>query len=762
MGSSFSWAGLKKRAEPPSAVRPPASTTFRTSVNNVQQSMTRFKYEEGVAVYWDADANEGRKDQKRWICEIDEKEEVVQDSDDMEEGIIEAGSDDEGLEPKVPKAPNMPSEREREIHEVTHIPYREWCEACVEGKAIDSPHKKSKEEHDVPTVGMDYMFMGSKGETSLIPILVVKDSASKSLITIPTKCKGVKDEWAVKRTCEDIDKLGHNSIILKSDQEPAIREFQEAIQNYRSRNGMKTHVENSAVNDHRQNGLAENGVRNAQAQIRTMKCGLDRKLNKQVPAKTAILYWLILHAGTVICRYQIGKDGKTPYQRIRGKRCRGPALQFGEICFYRPTSTSDKHMNKMEKRWREGVFIGVESKSSELIMAHCDGAETARCIKRKPENKRWGFDVVMAITATPWDPQRRKTREERPVVRGDHGEAKMVMEEEEKIFPEPVPSDDVKIKRKAMKVQKKDIEEHGYTVGCPGCTAMMNNSYQIAHDTKCRQRIQEELNKSEEGQARVERDDQRTGEALARELEKEDEEKESKKRRKVTSDERKETSATATSSSDPHGSAEKRPAEKSGDNSESRPKKKGRLDNVARRAMLMMEYFDDVTHRRLPNKLVLQARNKEMTYVRKHRLYDKVHMSQAERHEVVDVKWLDINKGDECNYDVRSRLVGRQFRNKGQLTVFAATPPLESLKYLLSRASRGQRKGMKLGFIDVSRAYFYAPARKKIFVRIPPEDFESGDESNVGLLNYSMYGTQDAAFNWGEFCKDTLVPIGFV
>ena len=133
MGSGFSWAGLNKRPEPLSAIRPPTHSKFRTSVNNVQQSMTRFKYEEGVAAYWDFEANEERKDQKRWICEIDEKEEVVQDSDDMEEGIPEAGSDDEGLGAKMPTAPNMPSEREREIHEVTHIPYREWCEDCVKG-----------------------------------------------------------------------------------------------------------------------------------------------------------------------------------------------------------------------------------------------------------------------------------------------------------------------------------------------------------------------------------------------------------------------------------------------------------------------------------------------------------------------------------------------------------------------------------------------------------------------------------------------------
>ena len=125
-----------------------------------------------------------------------------------------------------------------------------------------------------------------------------------------------------------------------------------------------------------------------------------------------------------------------------------------------------------------------------------------------------------------------------------------------------------------------------------------------------------------------------------------------------------------------------------------------------------------------------------MTYVKKHRLYDKVAAKEAEGHQVVDVKWLDINKGDEQVFDIRSRVVGRQFRNKGQVSVFAATPPLESLKYLISRAARGQAKGKQLAFIDVSRAYFYAPARKKIFIRIPPEDMEEGDEDKVGVVDH--------------------------
>ena len=49
---------------------------------------------------------------------------------------------------------------------------------------------------------------------------------------------------------------------------------------------------------------------------------------------------------------------------------------------------------------------------------------------------------------------------------------------------------------------------------------------------------------------------------------------------------------------------------------------------------------------------------------------------------------------------------------------------------------------------DVSRAYFYAKAIRNVYVEIAEEDHEPGDENMVGELQYSMYGTRDAAQNW--------------
>ena len=136
--------------------------------------------------------------------------------------------------------------------------------------------------------------------------------------------------------------------------------------------------------------------------------------------------------------------------------------------------------------------------------------------------------------------------------------------------------------------------------------------------------------------------------------------------------------------------------------------------------------------------LTLRAREEEMTQFRKHEVYEKV------REEVcwavtgkapIGSRWIDINKGDESNPDYRSRLVAQQIKHHSKdKNRFAATPPLEAQKLVFSMAvtegvgfKRGEREhGLKLAFIDVKRAYFYAKAKEDIFIRLPEEDATPG------------------------------------
>ena len=63
--------------------------------------------------------------------------------------------------------------------------------------------------------------------------------------------------------------------------------------------------------------------------------------------------------------------------------------------------------------------------------------------------------------------------------------------------------------------------------------------------------------------------------------------------------------------------------------------------------------------------------------------------------------------------------------------------------------------------VDVNRAYVYAPARPEIYIEIPMEDWQPGDETRVAKFNLSFHGTRDAAQNWTKEYTKQITKLGF-
>ena len=125
------------------------------------------------------------------------------------------------------------------------------------------------------------------------------------------------------------------------------------------------------------------------------------------------------------------------------------------------------------------------------------------------------------------------------------------------------------------------------------------------------------------------------------------------------------------------------------------------------------------------------------------------------------MRWVDINKGDTNNPNFRSRLVAKEFNTGSCPELYAATPPSECLRLLLSKAASGRRGDIGMMYADVSRAYFYARAVRPVYVKLPEEDVGPGDHEKCGKLLMSMYGTRDAALNWALEYGDTLRKAGY-
>ena len=61
----------------------------------------------------------------------------------------------------------------------------------------------------------------------------------------------------------------------------------------------------------------------------------------------------------------------------------------------------------------------------------------------------------------------------------------------------------------------------------------------------------------------------------------------------------------------------------------------------------------------------------------------------------------------------------------------------------------------------VSQFFFHARATRHVYVQIPSEDAQPGEEGVCGKLNYSMYGIRDAAQNWQAEHFQRLIESGF-
>ena len=78
----------------------------------------------------------------------------------------------------------MPCDEEVRVHSLTHLPFRDWCPYCVQGRGVSAPHRKgAAEESGILVISMDYMGMVEKEpEMDENPTIVLTDRKSKAKI----------------------------------------------------------------------------------------------------------------------------------------------------------------------------------------------------------------------------------------------------------------------------------------------------------------------------------------------------------------------------------------------------------------------------------------------------------------------------------------------------------------------------------------------------------------------------------------------------
>ena len=139
--------------------------------------------------------------------------------------------------------------------------------------------------------------------------------------------------------------------------------------------------------------------------------------------------------------------------------------------------------------------------------------------------------------------------------------------------------------------------------------------------------------------------------------------------------------------------------------------------------------WDDVKGGYLNVKEVVAARKEEVAYMKKRRIWVETSIEECWRRTgkpPISTRWVDTNKGINGAFDIRSRLVARDFKGRGggkekEDSIYASTPPLEGLRMLCSKAAALGRTGKrrKMLFMDAKKAHLNPKCTEEVYIQLP-------------------------------------------
>ena len=198
--------------------------------------------------------------------------------------------------------------------------------------------------------------------------------------------------YAVERLKRDILWLGHNKIILKTDNEHAILSvLRNTLKALRIEGLESSQESHPAAYDPSSNGSTEIACRTIGGMIATLRACLESRIRKQLPVAHCGFAWLVEHAAWLHTIKKKQSDGITAYHRLRGRSFGPKLLGFGERClFMLQRKSQDRSLEgKLGSKWKEGIFLGYSRDSNECLLWNSEnkGVVKARIIKRKPESQ---------------------------------------------------------------------------------------------------------------------------------------------------------------------------------------------------------------------------------------------------------------------------------------------------------------------------------------------------------------------------------------
>ena len=189
-----------------------------------------------------------------------------------------------------------PKSSEVLAHEVTHVPYKPWCQICVKGRGLEKPHRQS-DDHDVlredqiPKMTFDWAHFRDRDGGPTVPVLVGLDQKSGHRTAVLTTDRVASNPDTVSHVVTSIQREGHHGPLeIRTDGEPALVDLMNHVAAKRT---SPTLLRRSRPYDSQANGRVERTVRSVEEVARVHKLDLESRVCRQIRVQEPIFAWLL-------------------------------------------------------------------------------------------------------------------------------------------------------------------------------------------------------------------------------------------------------------------------------------------------------------------------------------------------------------------------------------------------------------------------------------------------------------------------------------
>ena len=127
-----------------------------------------------------------------------------------------------------------------------------------------------------------------------------------------------------------------------------------------------------------------------------MKFALEERLGLTIPTLHPVIPWLVESAAHLWSRCNVGQDGKTGYERSKGKPANVIGLVFGELVLRRKKRECG-HLAKLSSLWNDGIYLGATGKTNEYILGGRSGVCKTRTVCRMPREEGWLGELSLSM-----------------------------------------------------------------------------------------------------------------------------------------------------------------------------------------------------------------------------------------------------------------------------------------------------------------------------------------------------------------------------